>query len=198
MIRFAWQQFRLQAAIALAALAVVAAIVLVTGPQLVHLYKLHQMGALLNRYGSYQDIATLLFVAPVTTSHDSFMRSLPDVPAGVSKRLLQSLPAVSGALSRHEALDSRPIFLRAAGRQHRTVFAPKRLTACPCAPKRAILLQRIGHLESLRRDKSPASCQLRWSPVGSILCSELQHRRPWPAVKLLGAARDEPATSRYV
>jgi len=64
MIRFAWQQFRLQAAIALAALAVVAAIVLVTGPQLVHLYKLHQMGALLNRYGSYQDIATLLFVAP--------------------------------------------------------------------------------------------------------------------------------------
>ena len=64
MIRFAWQQFRLQAAIALAALAVVAAIVFVTGPQLVHLYKLHQMSALLNRYGSYQDIATLLFVAP--------------------------------------------------------------------------------------------------------------------------------------
>lgn len=64
MIRFAWQQFRLQAAVALAALAAVAAIVLVTGPQLAHLYKLHETGALLNKYGSYQDIATLLFVAP--------------------------------------------------------------------------------------------------------------------------------------
>jgi len=136
MIRFAWQQFRLQAAIALAALAVVAAIVLVTGPQLVHLYKLHQMGALLNRYGSYQDVATLLFVAPVTTSHDSFMRSLADAPTGLSEPSARSLLATPGALSRHEALPLRPLVLRALGRQHRTVCAPKRVTCASLRVKK--------------------------------------------------------------
>lgn len=64
MIRFAWRQFRLQAAIALAALVVVAAIVFVTGPQLVHLYRLHETVSLLNKYGTFEDIATLLLVAP--------------------------------------------------------------------------------------------------------------------------------------
>jgi hypothetical protein len=38
MIRFAWLQFRLQAAVALAALAVVAVALAVTGPQVAHLY----------------------------------------------------------------------------------------------------------------------------------------------------------------
>ena len=64
MIRFAWHQFRLQAAIALAALAAVAAVVLVTRPQLVDLYTLHETNALLNRYGTFEGIATLLLVAP--------------------------------------------------------------------------------------------------------------------------------------
>lgn len=64
MIRFAWRQFRLQALIAFAVLAVVAVIVLVTRPHLVHLHKLNETGALLNDYGSLQYIATLLLVVP--------------------------------------------------------------------------------------------------------------------------------------
>lgn len=64
MIRFAWQQFRLQAAIAGAILAVVAVIVVAIHPQLVHLFRLHETAALMNKYGSYEDVATLLLVAP--------------------------------------------------------------------------------------------------------------------------------------
>jgi hypothetical protein len=64
MIRFAWLQFRLQAAIAFGALAVVAVLVVATRPGLLHLYRLHETDALLNRYGSLEGIATLLLVAP--------------------------------------------------------------------------------------------------------------------------------------
>lgn len=59
MIRFAWQQFRIQAAIALAALVAVAAIVLVTGPQLARLYRLHETVSLLNKYGTFEDTCSL-------------------------------------------------------------------------------------------------------------------------------------------
>ena len=38
MIRFAWLQFRMQAAIAAGALAIVAVVLALTGPDLVHLY----------------------------------------------------------------------------------------------------------------------------------------------------------------
>jgi hypothetical protein len=64
MIRFTWRQFRLQAVIAFATLVVVAAIVLITGPHLVHLSKLHETDALLNDYGSLEYIVTLLLVVP--------------------------------------------------------------------------------------------------------------------------------------
>jgi hypothetical protein len=64
MIRFAWRQFRLQAVIAFAILAVIAVLVVATHSELVHLYKLHETGALLNRYGSLENIVRLLLVAP--------------------------------------------------------------------------------------------------------------------------------------
>jgi hypothetical protein len=63
-IRFAWRQFRAQAVIAFVALGLIALIVIVTRPGLVHLYKLHETDVLLNRYGSLENIATLLLVTP--------------------------------------------------------------------------------------------------------------------------------------
>lgn len=64
MIRFAWHQFRLQAAIAFGALAVIAGVFVATRPQLVHLYKLHETDALLNQYGLLENIARLVLVVP--------------------------------------------------------------------------------------------------------------------------------------
>lgn len=64
MIRFAWRQFRLQAAIAFGALAVIAVLFVVTRPQLVHFYKLHETDALLNQYGSLENVVRLLLVVP--------------------------------------------------------------------------------------------------------------------------------------
>jgi hypothetical protein len=63
-IRFAWRQFRLQALIAFAALAAVVVLAVVTRPGLVHLYDLHDTDALLNRYGSYENIARLVLAVP--------------------------------------------------------------------------------------------------------------------------------------
>ena len=64
MIRFVWRQFRLQALVAFAALAVVAAIVLVHGAPASPSPQAPREGALLNDYGSLQYIATLLLVVP--------------------------------------------------------------------------------------------------------------------------------------
>jgi hypothetical protein len=64
MIRFAWRQFRLQAAIAFGALAVIAVVLALSHPHLVHLYKLHEKDALLNSYGSLENIERLLLVLP--------------------------------------------------------------------------------------------------------------------------------------
>jgi hypothetical protein len=63
-IRFAWRQFRLQALIACAALGAVAALAIVTRPELVHLFKRHDTNALLNNYASYENIARLVLVVP--------------------------------------------------------------------------------------------------------------------------------------
>ena len=63
-IRFAWRQFRLQVLIVFAALAAVAVLAVVTRPGLTHLYDLHDTDALLNRYGSYENIARLVLVVP--------------------------------------------------------------------------------------------------------------------------------------
>jgi ABC-type transport system involved in multi-copper enzyme maturation permease subunit len=64
MIRFAWRQFRTLAVIACGALAVIAVLFALTRPQLVHLYKLHETDALLNSYGSLENIERLLLVVP--------------------------------------------------------------------------------------------------------------------------------------
>ena len=65
MIRFAWRQFRTQVVIAFGALAVIAVLFALTRPHLIHLYKLHETDALLNSYGSLENIERLLLVVPV-------------------------------------------------------------------------------------------------------------------------------------
>lgn len=76
MIRLTWRQFRAQALVAIGVLAIVAVVLAVTGPQLVHLYDTSvkpckaygdcplATKALLNRYRLLQGLGTVLVVVP--------------------------------------------------------------------------------------------------------------------------------------
>jgi hypothetical protein len=64
MIRLAWRQFRMQAAIAFGALVVIAVALVATRPQLVHLYKIHDTNLLLNKYSDLQLLSSVLLVVP--------------------------------------------------------------------------------------------------------------------------------------
>ena len=93
-------------------------------------------------------------VLAMTSDHGSFMRSLADGPAGLSKPLARSLPVAPGALSRHEGCPRDRLSYERSAVSIAPFSRQNASLARLCASKRAVLLQRIGHFGTLCEAKA--------------------------------------------